>query len=194
MRKLALSLFAITLFAGGSLAQERMPDPQATPQEEKPNLLQQLGLTPDQMREVRQLNQQRKPLVDEAQRRFREANQALDAAIYADNVDENEVKARLSELQQAQAEIARIRFTNELAIRRILSPEQLGRFRELRRQFAEATRNAIKERRQERMGERRNGGAQTDSPSKNLRQLMRERDQQKRRTQSTPPAQTRPKP
>src|SRR3569623_1379212 len=131
MRKIALSIIAIVFLSVGALAQETQP----TPDEQRPNLLQQLGLSPDQARQIRQLNQQRKPMIDEAQRRVKEANQALDAAIYADNVDESEVQARLNDLQHAPADIARIRFTNELAIRKILPTEQLGRFRELRRQF-----------------------------------------------------------
>ena len=194
MRKLTLSLLTMAVLTLGALAQERIPDPQATPQDEKPNLLHQLGLTPDQTRQVRQLNQQRKPMMEEAQRRVRAANQALDAAIYADNVDENDVKARLNELQQAQFEVARIRFTNELAIRKILTAEQLGHFRELRRQFADATRDALKERRQERINQRRNGGAPIDGQNKNLRQLIRERNQQNRPMKSPPPGQVQPKP
>jgi len=185
MRKLALSIIAIAFLSIGALAQDAKPEPQPTPQEDRPNLLQQLGLAPDQLRQIRQLNQQRKPLIDEAQQRVRAANQALDAAIYADNVDENDVKARLNELQQAQAEVARIRFTNELAIRKILTPEQLGRFRDLRRQFAAQNRQVLQQRRQQRLNE--------GKPAANNRQLMREQNQQNRKLKSTPPAQAQPK-
>ncbi|HEY2847452.1 MAG TPA: hypothetical protein VGI80_06520, partial [Pyrinomonadaceae bacterium] len=122
------------------------------------------------------------------QQRVREANQALDRAIYADNVDENEVKARLNDLQQAQAEIARIRFTNELAIRRILTPEQLAHFRDLR---AAAIKQAAQERREQRIEQ---GKPVTNDPNKNLRQLIRQQDQPNRKLKSTPPAQSQPKP
>jgi len=193
MRKLPLSIIAIALLSIGALAQDTKPDAQATSQDERPNLMQQLGLNPDQLRQIRQINQQRKPMIDEAQGRVRAANQALDAAIYADNVDENEVKARLNELQQAQADVARIRFTNELAIRRILTPEQLGHFRDLRRQFAAANRETLQERRQQqRMGQGNNPN--NANQNKNLRQLMRQQNQQNRKLKSTPPAQTQPKP
>ena len=198
MRKLALSIIAIAFLFGGALAQDAKPDAQATPPEEKPNLLQQLGLSQPQLRQIRQLNQQRKPMIDEAQSRVRAANEALDDAIYADNVDENEVKARINDLQQAQAEVSRIRFTNELAIRRILTPEQLGRFREARKKFATATRETLKERREERAGQganpAANPAANTANPNKNLRQLIRQQNQQNRRLKTTPTAQKPPKP
>ena len=192
MRKLALSIIAIAFLAVGALAQEAQP----TSDEQRPNLLQQLGLTPDQARQIRQINQARKPMIDEAQGRVREANMALDKAIYADNVDESEVQARIADLQKAQAEVARIRFTNELAIRRVLTAEQLGRFRDLRQQFAARTREEIKERReQQRVNPNGNPPVNNQNPNKNLRQLIRQQNQQNRKlNKSTPPAQTQPKP
>ena len=186
MRKLALSIFAILLFSVGVLAQDTKPDVQPTP-EARPNLMQQLGLSPDQLRQIREINQQRKPEIDAAQSRVRAANQALDAAIYSDNPDENDVKARLNELQQAQAEVARIRFTNEFAIRRILTPEQLGHFRELRRQYAA---KAIEEKREQRQAQ---NPANNQNQNKNLRQLIREQNRQNRKLNTTPPAQSPPK-
>ncbi|MFL6373702.1 MAG: Spy/CpxP family protein refolding chaperone [Pyrinomonadaceae bacterium] len=191
MRKLALLIIAIAFCSVGILAQET---PREAPQDTRPNLMQQLGLTPDQLRQIRQLNQQRKPQIEEAQGRVKQANQALDAAIYSDNVDEAEVKARLSDLQQAEAEVARIRFTNELAIRRILTPEQLGRFRELRQQFAAAAREEVQKRRQERLGENKKPPAGSENADQNLRQMIRQQNQQNRKLKTTAPAQTPPKP
>jgi Spy/CpxP family protein refolding chaperone len=106
------------------------------PQVKRPNLLRILGLTPEQMQQVRKMNQERKPFLDAAMVRVRNANRALDEAIYADNFDEATFQASLKELQLAQAEAARLRFLNELGIRKILTPEQLARFRDLRRKFA----------------------------------------------------------
>ncbi len=50
----------------------------------RPNLLRQLGLTQDQIKQVRQINQANKSRMREAQERLREANRNLDQAIYAD--------------------------------------------------------------------------------------------------------------
>jgi len=87
------------------------------------------------------LNADKKPLIREAQMRLRQANRNLDQAIYADNVDETEIAARMKELQLAQAEVIKIRSLTELAVRKILTPEQLIKFREIRRQFAERLEN-----------------------------------------------------
>ncbi|MBK6721879.1 MAG: hypothetical protein IPG58_00925 [Acidobacteria bacterium] len=42
----------------------------------------------------------------------------------------------------AQAEVYKVRFTSELAIRRILTPEQLVRFRNMRERFERARQEA----------------------------------------------------
>jgi Spy/CpxP family protein refolding chaperone len=103
----------------------------------RPNLLRELGLSPEQMEAVRRINQERKPVEFEARQRFQNATRALNQAIYADVADEATFRARLSEFQAAQAELARIKFSTELAVRRLLTPAQLVKFRELRRRFAE---------------------------------------------------------
>jgi Spy/CpxP family protein refolding chaperone len=72
-----------------------------------------------------------------AQIRLRAANRALDAAIYADQVSDSDVEARIAEAQAAQAEVAKLRSMNEYAVRKVLTPEQLVHFRELRRKFEE---------------------------------------------------------
>jgi Spy/CpxP family protein refolding chaperone len=115
--------------------------PPNQPQDIRGNVLRQLGLTREQMQQIRRMNAERGPLMKEVQRRFREANRALDDAIYADEVSDADVQARLKDVQLAQAEIQRLRFMNELAVRRILTPEQLVRFRELRERFEQAREN-----------------------------------------------------
>jgi len=124
--------------------------PDAGPQQRdqrRPNLLRELGLSPDQLQQLKQINQERRPQAEAAMRRLSEANRTLDEAIYADTVDDADVAIRLKEVEAAQAAVARIRFMNELAVRRILTPDQLVRFRDLRRQFAEAREKFRNERR-----------------------------------------------
>ena len=105
--------------------------------DEHVGVLQRLGLAAEQIEQIRQINADRRPLMQEAQKRFREASRALDAAIYADQVNEADIDTRLKDVQTAQAEVARIRSMNELSIRRVLTPEQLARFREMRQRFDE---------------------------------------------------------
>jgi len=107
------------------------------PRDDRPNLMAQLGLSQDQIQQFRKLNAEHRPLMNEAQKRLRDANRELDMAIYADIVSDEAVHAKLKVFQDAQAEVNRLRFSNELNIRRILTQDQLVRFRDMRRQFAE---------------------------------------------------------
>ena len=135
-----LFLFA-TLFALPILAQdEPVSEPQrpVVNQDPRANMLRQLGLNRDQIQRLQRINRERKPLMDTAQEKLRNANRVLDEAIYADEVSETDVQAKLKDVQLAQAEVFRIRFTNELAIRRLLTPEQLVRFRNMRQRFERA--------------------------------------------------------
>jgi Spy/CpxP family protein refolding chaperone len=141
-------LTAIVLFSASSLfAQNNVANAavkpsadQAKQQEERPNLFRELGLTPDQIAQIKGINIERKPLMEEATRKLREANKNLDMAIYADTPNEADVQARLEEYRQAQAEVVRLRFMSEFAVRKVLTPEQLVKFRDLRRKFAEMRR------------------------------------------------------
>jgi Spy/CpxP family protein refolding chaperone len=79
--------------------------------------------------------------MQDAQKRLREANRNLDLAIYADSIDETSIQFQLKEVQTAQAEVQKIRAMSELEIRKILTPEQLVIFRDLRENFANRLRN-----------------------------------------------------
>lgn len=150
MRKFKFLSLIITLFVFGfavaaeTRAQdEPQPEDQRPPmeRERRPNLLQELNLSREQIQQIRRINQAHRPQMQEARRRFREANRALDAAIYADSPNEADVQARMKEVQLAQAEIIKIRTISEFAIRRILTPEQLVKFRELRERFMRRMQN-----------------------------------------------------
>ena len=133
----------IVLFSVPSKAQEQMPPAQENIQKPRPNLLAELDLSPDQIRQIRRINQENRIKRQEAQQRVRAAQKSLDEAIYADAVDETELQARLKNLQSAQAEIIKLRALTEFAIRKILTPEQLVRFREIRQTFMENMENRM---------------------------------------------------
>jgi Spy/CpxP family protein refolding chaperone len=131
------------------------PPPDGPPNGQRPpnrgDLFRELGLSQEQFQQVRRMNQARKPIMDAAHYRLREANRLVDEAIYSDTLNEEEVQNRLKEAQAAQADMVRLRFTNELEIRKILTPEQLIKFRELRAKFErvrENIKNRIDDRRQ----------------------------------------------
>lgn len=108
-------------------------------------LFRELGLSQEQFQQLRRLNQARKPIMDAAHHRLNEANRLVDEAIYSDTLNEQVIQERLKEAQAAQADMVRLRFTNELEIRKILTPEQLVKFRDLREKF-ERMRENIKDR------------------------------------------------
>ena len=58
----------------------------------------------------------------------------MDDAIYADTVDEAAVQSLVKRVGEAQAVLIKLRTANEFAIRRVLTPEQVTKFRELRKQ------------------------------------------------------------
>lgn len=151
--------------AVGIFAQDG-PPPEAANQfaPQRPNLLEHLGLSQDQIRQIRLMNRERKPLMEAAQQRLREANRALDMAIYGDEVDDGAVQARLKEFQAAQAEVAGLRFRSELALRKILTPDQVVRFRNLRARLARARQD------QQQRGQQ----PPEDRPLRRLRQIPRQ--------------------
>ncbi len=146
MKRIFLFLFLIVAFATVSpdaVAQDGPPPDQIEDDEpeRRPNLLRELGLSPEQVQQVRRINQERRPKMVEARRKLGDASRNLDMAIYGDAVSDAEFQTRLKEFHAAEAELSRLRFESELAIRKLLNPEQLVRFREMRRRFAEARRN-----------------------------------------------------
>ena len=99
---ISLLIILFALAVSGVSAQDQ-PVPDATrpagegppPDGGRPNLLRELGLSRGQMQRLRQLNSDRKPQMDAAQKALRDAVAALDAAIYADAVNEDAVSGRI---------------------------------------------------------------------------------------------------
>src|ERR1041384_149748 len=77
---------------GDRMPQQGLPGPemQGPPRQEddRGEILRQLNLTQEQFQAIRKLLADNGPKVREAQRDFRESQEALDDAIYADTVDE----------------------------------------------------------------------------------------------------------
>jgi Spy/CpxP family protein refolding chaperone len=160
MKHLKLFLFLILVTTAISVAavhaQDDPPPEDAAemdrPNLRRPNLLAELGLSAEQVRRIRRMNQERRPMMVQAQERMRMARENLDLAIYSDSVSDADFQARLKEFQTAEAELARLRFEGEMSVRKLLTPEQLVRFRDLRRRFAEQRRDMRQQRRRQRRG------------------------------------------
>src|SRR5262245_35230449 len=130
LRVLIMVVTIVLLSSAIAKAQVPTPDPSkqqftGTPDQTRADMLAEIGLSPDQFQQLRRMNAERRPMVEAANKRLREANRALDQVIYGDAVDETEFRARLKEFQEAQSDVTRIRFENELTLRRVLTPDQL---------------------------------------------------------------------
>jgi Spy/CpxP family protein refolding chaperone len=128
-----------------------------------------LNLTPDQMVRIRAIRQQNVTEAQTIRRRVRQAQRALDQAIYSDNASEAEIEQRTRELVEAQAIEVRLRALTELSIRRVLTSEQLNIFRRIRQERM----NAQRQRRMGNEGIRpgpadRLGGRPAGRPQRNI--------------------------
>ncbi len=146
MKKLnLLFLFLILIFGANSLsAQVDVDNPPENDRFEREdrnpgrfNLLRELGLNQEQIQQVRLINRDAKPLRQAAAEYFKSAKRTLDLSIHADNYDEAKIQSNLREVIAAQGEMLKLKIQSELAVRKVLTPEQLIKFREIRKSFDE---------------------------------------------------------
>lgn len=181
MKKINILSFIFTLLLTVSAfltvsAQEPAQDENQNPQQvNRPfRLLQELGLSREQIQQIRRINQERRPVMQEAARRWRQASRDLDIAIYADDSTEEQIKQLLKTAQLAQADLLKERSLTEYLIRRVLTPEQLVKFRNLRQQLIEERRN---ERRNMRTPENQNNSRQQRQINRFQRRQNQDRQQ-----------------
>lgn len=148
---------------------------QETPQNDNPNqavrpfkILQELGLNREQIQQIRRINQERKPIMQEAQMRWRRANRDLDIAIYADDSTDEQIKELTKQAQIAQSELLKERTLTEYLIRKVLTPEQLVKFRGLREQIRQRVENLKNQNKQ---------NNQTDEPQRPINRFQQRKNQ-----------------
>ncbi len=141
---LIVLLFASFAFVSAQNLQERPNDEKNRPME----LFRRLGLSREQIQEIRRINQEKQPLMREAQKRLGDANRDLDIAIYADTINETQIQTRLKEVQAAHDEVIKIRSSMEFAIRKVLTAEQLANFRQMREEMMRRNRERQMENRE----------------------------------------------
>lgn len=139
--KLLFFIFAglLLCFAFSESFAQDEPTLDAAPQKlnnlRRQRILEELNLTQTQIRQIRRINQENRFLLREAKKHLLEANKNLDAAIYADSFNEQNIQSKMKEFQLAQAELIKLSFLKELAIRKVLEPAQLSKFREVRQNY-----------------------------------------------------------
>ena len=131
-RKLLIcSLVSLVLLTAAAQAQEPNHPPEPPPGRQQ-DPIQQLQLTPEQREQIRSIRESMRDDRAANNERRRQAKDALDMALDADQPDEAVVEQRLRELAAAQAEQMRLNTLTEVRIRRVLTPEQRTILRELR--------------------------------------------------------------
>lgn len=161
-------LSALFLFASGAHRAQaqtapgedsRQDAPSAEDETSRPGndggMLARLNLTPEQSAQIVGIRRQSQAEGVVLMQRLRRARRALDASIYADNVDDKSVEGNAREVAAAQAEVIRLRAVTELRLRRVLNPEQLTILRDWRQ------RARLRQRMQERLGNQRRGDGTT---------------------------------
>lgn len=111
-------------------AQEQPPRPRDEPGPAA--LVRALNLSPEQRAEIARIRREVAPQTRAANVRVRRARFALEEAIYAPSADEALIEQRAAEVAAAEGARVRLRAQTELRIRRLLTPDQLNTFRELR--------------------------------------------------------------
>ena len=99
-------------------------------------LKERLNLSSDQIQQIKAIREQNNQQWRAARQRLRQAQRALDEAIYSDNADEALIETHTREVAEAQTALMRMRALTELKIRRVLTQEQLNALRTLRQQRA----------------------------------------------------------
>lgn len=133
---LASLLFGAFTFVNAQGGPPPEGDEFATPPR-RPNLLQELGLNKEQLQQLRQINREWNPRRQQAQRDFQEAKRELDESIYLSETTDELINRRKEAVKRAHDELINTQTTMQTLIRRILTNQQLARFRQLREQFAQ---------------------------------------------------------
>jgi len=113
----------------------------ASPPGAGPDILEQLRLTPDQAQKIRQIQRQTREERASIGDRLRESNRALEDALYAPTLDEALIEQRIQAVAAAQSAQLRMRIQTEMRIRRILNPDQLAVWSDLRLKAGDVIRN-----------------------------------------------------
>jgi len=129
---LALLLLCAPHASAQNATRQQPPEEAPAAADAPASLLSQLNLTAAQVAQMREIREQSVPQAKELTRRLNQARRALDESIYSDALDESLVEQRAREVAEAQAALVRLRAQTELRVRRVLTPEQLQTFRDLR--------------------------------------------------------------
>ena len=127
-----LPIIGVLLLAALTSNAQQDPPPNSPQPGSGPDFLEQLRLTPEQRQKIREIQRDTKDERAAIGMRLRESNRALEDALDAQTLDDNLIEQRLQAVAAAQTAQIRMRIQTEVRIRRILNPEQLAVWHELR--------------------------------------------------------------
>jgi Spy/CpxP family protein refolding chaperone len=147
-------ILALSVTSASAQQPQQQTETQQAPANQDPLTELAKDLSPEQRQQIRLAVESTKAERNAANQRLRQAQVAYEEALDADNPSEEVIEKRAREVGEAQASLLRARANMEIRIRRVLTPAQQAKLRELRI----AQREAIRLQRQERRIE--NGGNQ----------------------------------
>jgi Spy/CpxP family protein refolding chaperone len=158
-----------------------------------------LNLTQDQVMKIRMINVELREERQEANRRLRLANRALQEAIQSPTPDETLISQRSKEVADAQANTIRLRSLTEARILQVLNPEQRAKLREMQMQMQAAIRNRQRNRNQlprglgrPQRGLQQNSNSAAPLTPRQQRRADRQQQQQEKQQQQQNKQPTRP--
>jgi Spy/CpxP family protein refolding chaperone len=167
-----LLMLVATVVTVSAMPQSPQQDPSPTPAQDPITML---NLTPEQRQKIRAIRAESKEERATIIERVKSSNEALERTLDADNPNEEEVELRLRDLAAAQAASTRMRVLQELRIRRVLTPEQIAKWRTIRLEAAAQRRREVQEQR------RQNGNGLGPNQKNGLAPMLNRRNQQNAR-------------
>jgi Spy/CpxP family protein refolding chaperone len=134
MRMILTGIATLAVAGAGVVAMARPAGPRHG---EGPNpavLKQELGLSDEQSAQLQKLRQEERKQAIRQRADMEIARMELDQALDAATVDEKAVAAKVQALTQLQAAAVQARVDQRLAVRKLLSPEQRDKMRQLTRE------------------------------------------------------------
>jgi Spy/CpxP family protein refolding chaperone len=124
-------LSGLVILVSGAMPADAHPARRVAPIE-RSAIREQLGLTDDQVKAIKEIRSRHWQSMRETVRTLREARRALHDMAWADNTDDATFTAKAAEVRELSGQVleARVRTLQEVA--RVLTPEQREKLRELR--------------------------------------------------------------
>lgn len=133
--RILLPIFLLLVLAAATAFAQSPQDPHPNappPGAADGDLMKELRLTPEQRQRIRLIQRDNKDERATIVQRLREANRALEDALDAETLDDSLIEQRLQAVATAQNAQLRNRIQTEVKIRRVLNPDQLAIWHELR--------------------------------------------------------------